>query len=92
MTDEQRRAIDNIMDWFDFDKVHKTMKALRWQWVGAEEKIPCQGEIREKARQMLTDAIETEMSIGSGGLQVTYNPIEGFLKLEFVVSEWDTLI
>ena len=92
MTEEQRKAVDNIMDWFDFEKVHKTMRALRWEWVGAEEKIPCQGEIREKARQMLTQAIETEMSIGSGGLQVTYIPVERFLKLEFVVSEWDALI
>jgi hypothetical protein len=68
------------------------MKALRWEWIGAEEKIPCQGEIRERARQLLTDAIQSEMSIGSGGLQVTYIPVEGFLKLEFVVSEWDALI
>ena len=64
MTEEQRKAVDNIMDWFDFEKVHKTMKALRWEWVGAEEKIPCQGEIRERAREMLTQAIESEMSIG----------------------------
>jgi hypothetical protein len=92
MTEEQRKAVDNIMDWFDFEKVHKTMKALRWEWMDAEEKIPCQGEIREKARQLLTEAIQTEMSIGTGGLQVTYIPVEGFLKLEFVVSEWDALI
>ena len=92
MTEEQRKAIDNIMDWFDFDKVHKTMRVLRWEWLSAEEKIPCQGEIREKARRLLTDAIQSEMSVGSGGLQVTYIPTEGFLKLEFIVSEWDTLI
>ena len=92
MTEDQRKAVDNIMDWFDFDKVHRTMKSLRWEWIGAEEKIPCQGEIRERARQLLTDAIQSEMSIGSGGLQVTYIPGEGFLKLEFIVSEWDALI
>ena len=50
------------------------------------------GEIRERARQLLTDAIEQETSVGSGGLQVTYIPTEGFLKLEFIISEWDTLI
>ena len=52
MTEDQRKAVDNIMDWFNFEKVHRTMKALRWEWATAEEKIPCQGEIREKARQM----------------------------------------
>lgn len=92
MTDEQRKALDNIMDWFDFDKVYKTMKALRWQWLGAEEGIPCIGEIREKARELLTQAIEQENSVGTGGFQVTYLPAEGFLKLEFVVSEWDALM
>ncbi len=65
MTEEQRKAVDNIMDWFDFERVHRTMKALRWGWVGAEEKIPCQGEIRERAREMLTQAIESKnRSIG----------------------------
>lgn len=92
MTEEQRKALDNIMDWFDFERVHKTMKVLRWQWVGTEESTPCMGEIREKARQLLTDAIEQETSVGSGGFQVTYIPTEGFLKLEFIISEWDTLI
>ena len=92
MTEEQRKAIDNIMDWFDFEKVHRTMKALRWVWIGAEEKIPSQGEIRERARQLLTDAIQDGTNIGSGGLQVIYDPAEGFLKLEFIVSEWDVLL
>jgi len=92
MTEEQRKAIDNIMDWFDFEKVHKTMKALRWEWIDSEEKIPCQGEIREKARQLLTQAIESEMDVSSGGFHVTYISVEGFLKLEFIVSEWNVLI
>ena len=92
MTDDQRQALDNIMDWFDFEKVHKTMRALRWEWSGTEQGIPCMGESREKARQMLTDSIEQEVNIGSGGFQVTYNSTEGFLKLEFVISEWDALM
>jgi hypothetical protein len=29
MTEEQRKAVDNIMDWFDFEKVHKTMKTQK---------------------------------------------------------------
>ena len=92
MTDEQRKALDNIMDWFDFEKVHKTMRSLRWEWLGTVEGITCLGEIRERARELLTNSIEQETSVGSGGFQVTYIPIEGFLKLEFVVSEWDSLM
>jgi hypothetical protein len=92
MTDEQRKSLDNIMDWFDFEKVHKTMKTLRWEWLGTVEGIPCLGEIRERARELLTNSIEQETSIGFGGFQATYIPVEGFLKLEFVVSEWDSLM
>jgi hypothetical protein len=92
MTDEQRKALDNIMDWFDFERVHKTMRSLRWEWLGTVEGIPCLGEIKERARGLLTDSIEQETSVGSGGFQVTYIPVEGFLKLEFVVSEWDSLM
>ena len=80
------------MDWFDFDKVHRAMKALRWEWADAEEKIPCQGEIREKARGLLVDAIEDGVCVSSGGFKATYIPVEGFLKLEFIVSEWDVSI
>ena len=92
MTDEQRKALDNIMDWFDFEKVHKTMRSLRWEWLGTVEGIPCLGEIKERARELLTNSIEQETSVGSGGFQVTYIPVEGFLKLEVVVSEWDSLM
>ena len=92
MTDEQRKALDNIMDWFDFEKVHKTMRSLRWEWLGTVEGIPCLGEIKERARELLTNSIEQETSVGSGGFQVTYIPVEGFLKLEFIVSEWEALI
>ena len=92
MTDEQRKALDNIMDWFDFEKVHKTMRSLRWEWLGTVEGIPCLGEIKERAIELLTNSIEQETSVGSGGFQVTYIPVEGFLKLEFVVSEWDSLM
>jgi len=68
------------------------MRSLRWEWLGTVEGIPCLGEIKERARELLTNSIEQETSVGSGGFQVTYIPVEGFLKLEFVVSEWDSLM
>lgn len=31
MKKKQQKAIDKIMDWFDFSKVHRTMVALEWK-------------------------------------------------------------
>ena len=30
MKKKHKKAIDKIMDWFDFSKVHQTMVALEW--------------------------------------------------------------
>ena len=92
MTEEQRKAIDNIMDWFDFDKVHKVMKTLKWSWVGTADNIPSMGEIRERARQLLIEAIEINSNVSTGGFYVTYNPYDNYLQLQFIVADWDTTI
>jgi len=92
MTPEQQKALDNVMDWFDFEKVHRTMRFLRWNWASAEDGTPCIGEIREMARALLTRSIELGQGIGTGGFQVTYSPQNNYLKLEFIISEWETEI
>ena len=38
LTEREQEAIDNIMDYFDFDKVLKTMIALDWKWVKEDHK------------------------------------------------------
>lgn len=92
MTEQELVAVNNIMDWFDFSKVEKTMKVLRWKWATAIDGIPCEGEIREMARELLIKSIEGRVSTGSGGFQVTYDHNDSFLKLEFIVSEWEVII
>jgi hypothetical protein len=90
MTEQEQKLIDDIMDWFDFEKVGKVMKFLKWSWMTAEEGVPIVPEIRRSARRMLKEAIENKTTISSGGLKATY--VDGYLKLEFILSEMDSSI
>ena len=89
MQNKHKKAIDKIMDWFDFSKVHRTMVALEWKWVSAEDGIPTEPEIREMARKLMEDSINQKVSIGTGGFRVHYNKKDDFISLSFVISEWD---
>ena len=93
LTEREQEAIDNIMDYFDFDKVLKTMIALDWKWVKEEHKsiddleIPSIEQIRKTARKALMRAIEIKDYTSGGGFEAEYD--DGNLYLRFVVEEWD---
>jgi hypothetical protein len=92
MKEKHQEAIDEIMDWFDFERVVKVMEFLNWKWITAEEGVPSIGEIKKTARRLLKEAIKKKTSIATGGFKVTYLPKEDFLHLEFVISEFDVVI
>lgn len=76
--------INEIMDWFNFGKVHETMVALDWKWVN---ETPSEGEIRKKARELLQQLVKTKcISVGTGGLEAYQ--FDGGLGLRFIVSDW----
>ena len=82
-------VIDEILDEFDFEKVHKVMEFLDWKWGGG---VPTIGGMRKVARNLLKEAAEGEVvAIGTGGFQVRKHVGDGtiYLTLEFVVTAWD---
>lgn len=81
-----QRMIDEIMDCFDFAKVHTCMVALDWQWVGRG--VPEELEIRQRARQLLRECVERNIG-GTGGFEVSIDREEGVLTLIFAVDHWD---
>ena len=93
LTEREQEAIDNIMDYFEFDKVLKTMIALDWKWVKEDHKsiddleIPSIERIRKTARKALMRAIEIKDYTSSGGFEAEYK--DGDLFLKFVVEQWD---
>ena len=90
-------TIDDIMDNFDFDRVHEAMTLLGWRWVDHETKafeIPHVSELRKRARGLLKEATASSQSsyrIATGGFQVDKETVEGkvYLSLSFVLTEWN---
>jgi hypothetical protein len=101
--DPVNKYIDDIMENFNFERVHQTMEALNWKWVGQK---PSMDDLREQAERLLRGAVKSrlgdykkshwELGIinATGGFQATAfcdeskTRITG-LDLKFVVSEWD---
>ena len=88
--------VEYVLDYFDFDRVYKARIAV--EWPGVEKEI---GELRQFARSLIRMALKgvklgktDETTIASGGFSVdvhTYDdePQKIWLKLSFVVTEWD---
>ena len=69
--EEMMQSIIDIIERFDFDKVHKYMTDIDWQWRG--EGVPSVNELKRTAINLLVEAVEdkTEVtSVGTGGFRV----------------------
>lgn len=85
--------IEEIIKWFEWEKVHKTMLALEWKWAGSkvtDSGIPSIGEIIVNSLYLLNEAAKGEEYVATGGL-VARN-IDKNLSLEFVVTSWEHCI
>lgn len=94
LTEQQQEWIDEIMDNFDFEKVHKTMVALDWTWVVSLEdnlfEIPDKQAIMKEARRIMRQCLETcteeGTGVGTGGFTAMFHG-DG-LTLRFVVEDY----
>lgn len=75
--------IDDIMDTFDFARVHKAMVALDWKWAFCDG-APEEYELRKFARKLLKDAC-IHGSTSCGGFTAIYEP--DYLSLKFILEE-----
>lgn len=83
------KAIDEILQEFDFEKVHKVMKFLKWQWAFTNG-IPNIEDMKKLAKDLLTRVCEEKTSCtGTGGFTARRYE-KGILSLEFNVTTWDT--
>jgi hypothetical protein len=69
LSKEMRELIEEITDEFDFEVVHRTMKALDWTWYGSVES-PSIGDLRRQARELLQELLRNDNYhlTGTGGL------------------------
>jgi hypothetical protein len=80
-----KEIIDEILDEFDFEKVHKVMVALDWKWVDG---VPTIGDLRRTARELLNDLVRGELrGVGTGGLYAYME--NGLIGLRFEVTNWE---
>ena len=89
MTHEEQ--IEEIMDYFNFDRVNKVMVALGWAWSSLNG-VPEKAELRQRARELLRSVAKDKHSIchATGGFHASKDEW-GNLSLQFVVAEWDTM-
>ena len=91
------KLIEECMDWFDFERVHKAMVLLDWKWgMDDDAEVPDLPSLRKTARGYLRSAIEqctgTYFTVGSGGFEATaHRDPNGMLEgvtLRFILADW----
>ena len=66
----KQEIIDEVMDYLEFEKIHKAMKALNWTWV-PEFEVPEIYKLRQFLRKMINDLIDENLTeIQCGGFRV----------------------
>jgi hypothetical protein len=97
--------VDDILTEFDFEKVHDTMVALDWKWASTHPSVPSIRDLKDTARYLLINVHnmrmgeykdthpEVPVTCGTGGFKATAlcneDQVVDFLKLEFIVTEWE---
>ena len=82
--------MEEVVDSFDFDRVHRVMEALSWAWANLG-RVPTRAELVTEARRLL-DELQGRAGVhGSGGLRASYKE-DGTLSLKFILCEsWSDL-
>lgn len=63
---------DEIFEILDFDKIHKTMVELNWEWFDVG--IPTVNQLKDALFELMSEAWGRRLSIGTGGFFVRYWP------------------
>jgi len=98
LTNSDHDAIWEVLENFDFDRVHDVMTYLGWLWTSSDQpRVPDINELRNAARERCIHAIEAsrkqgkEVFLSCGGLEATAEIDEDgktWLALKFVVTDW----
>lgn len=94
LTKEQKeQMIADVMDDFDFDKVHDVMKALGWEWIArtGNGEVPGVWRIAKHAKKLLDEVMEyygdgEHHAISCGGFTAMLEE-DGELSLLFVIEQ-----
>jgi hypothetical protein len=82
---EFTRQVEEVIETFDFPRVHRVMESLGWTWANIE-RVPTQAELVVEARRLLSELEGRPGVHGSGGLRASYKD-DGTLSLKFILCE-----
>ena len=84
----QIQQIENIMEHFDFDRVHTTMKRLKWTW--RDNGVPTIPQLKKQARALLVHMVKhpTSFAIATGGFRVQRWGRRRLLQLAFEIQSY----
>lgn len=85
-------VLDDVIDNFDFEKVHAIMEALNWTYADSED-IPTVEKLYETAADLLWRlALGDESRIATGGFVAERDYSDGiaYISLSFVAEEMDS--
>lgn len=85
-------CLDNIMDNFDFKKVHDVMEHLDWKWAGVGG-VPTVDDLKEEAARLLWDVCNDSENclIATGGFEASRDfedPEDPLVELKFVLEQY----
>lgn len=88
MTPNWQNKIDEVMDYFDFDRVFLVMQVLNWQWEG---KVPESVQaVKKQARYLMTECINKNYPrIATCGFVVEIDGTD-YLSLRFELTEYES--
>ena len=96
--DDRELQINDLINDFDFQRVHIAMTALDWQWQTTEgdgHAVPSIAKLKSMARHLLREAIKNKV-VGSGGFVARYHPkvddAPEYFSLQFMLTESDSLM
>jgi len=97
-TEHQLNLINDVIEEFEFEKVHIAMTALDWKWIAPNGVItnqsmavPTIARLKQTATQVLTSSIESGFAASGGFVAKYFNPGEPeSFTLSFVLAEYDT--
>jgi hypothetical protein len=96
MNTTHKLMIDEIIDSFNFEKVHIAMTALDWQWHITKDSgyaVPTLARLKAMARHLLEESIK-ETVVGSCGFEAKYHPKDNsdseYFELKFILCHEDS--
>ena len=97
LTYTQKMKIQNIMENFDFKKVHNVMGQLDWTWASTKYGVPTIDEMKCEAKRLLIDACIEKTCVSTGGFRAVYEECsqgdpDPYIGLEFIIEECEGLV